>query len=585
MSDNSAGGGVGGDLATPLSIIGVVFGGGALYAATWLGGTLGVAVTGAGWHPPQFGLHGVFSLIGGGPGRVWPGHGTAATVGMVVLLVLVLAGLAAAAWFARGFFGHRSGLAGLRDVRSLAPKAVTARARVLRPALADAEVIVPNDAGVLLGNLDAYNGPELRASWEDVLLAIMAPRSGKSTSLAIPAVMSAPGCCVATSNKYDVYAATRAFRQRQGGVIWTFDAQGVIHQERGMWWDMLAMARTIEGARRLAGHFALGGGSDKSFDDFWMKAARNLLTALFHSAATSGGTVHDVLGWLATPADRASTDALKASGKEALAAQLQATIAGSIETRDGIYQTARECLACLVDPEIAAWVLPDDRRPQFRPLDFVRSHDTLYLLSQSGGGGAAPIIAAAADAVMRAGVVIAERSGGRMPVPVVVVLDEAANICKIADLPELYSHLGSRGIIPITILQSYRQGTGVWGETGMDALWSAATVKLLGAGLDDPKFAEEVSGLVGPHMVPERSVSHSSSGSSTSLSRRRERVMEASEIRAMDKGTALLLATGVKVAQIRLRPWYAEPDAPQISADIQAEQSEITMRAAAEVLE
>lgn len=37
------------------------------------------------------------------------------------------------------------------------------------------------------------------------------------------------------------------------------------------------------------------------------------------------------------------------------------------------------------------------------------------------------------------------------------VLDEAANICKIADLPDLYSHLGSRGITPYVILQSYRE--------------------------------------------------------------------------------------------------------------------------------
>jgi hypothetical protein len=38
--------------------------------------------------------------------------------------------------------------------------------------------------------------------------------------------------------------------------------------------------------------------------------------------------------------------------------------------------------------------------------------------------------------------------------PLLVVLDEAANICRISDLPELYAHFGSRGITPITILQS-----------------------------------------------------------------------------------------------------------------------------------
>jgi len=35
---------------------------------------------------------------------------------------------------------------------------------------------------------------------------------------------------------------------------------------------------------------------------------------------------------------------------------------------------------------------------------------------------------------------------------VLLVLDEVANICRIADLPQQYSHLGSRSIVPVAIL-------------------------------------------------------------------------------------------------------------------------------------
>ncbi|MGW2255129.1 type IV secretory system conjugative DNA transfer family protein [Kitasatospora sp. NPDC001660] len=579
MNDGSRGG----SEAAPFIILGVIAGSAVLFAGAWVGGTLGVLLVGGGWRPPAFSVSALFDLVGGGPGRLWPGHGTAATVGAVLVLVLVLAGLGVAGWYGRRYFGHRSGLASLRDVRDLTAKVLTPKTRKLRPALADQDEIRPDDLGVLLGELDAVAGPELRASWEDVAVAVMAPRSGKTTTLAVPAIVRAPGAAVATSNKSDVYTVTVG-RRRERGTVWNLDPQGVTHSPRAMWWNMLAMAHTIEGARRLAGHFALGGGSDKSYDDFWMKAARNLLTALFHSASLSGGTVADVMGWLATPADRASTDALAAYGKQALADQLAATIAGSTETRDGIYQTAREAVSCLIDPEIAAWVTPDSRVPEFRPDAFVKSSDTLYLLSKDGGGGAAPVIAAAADAVLRAGVVAAERAGGRMPVPLVAVLDEAANICKIADLPDLYSHLGSRGIFPLTILQSYRQGERVWGDSGMAALWSAATIKLLGSGIDDPKFAEDISSLVGTHLVTETSVSRSSSGRSVSTSRRRERVMEAAEIRAMPKGRALLLATGTRVAMIKLRPWYNEPDAAELAASEKTETAEIARRAVAAVI-
>ncbi len=579
MSENQGGGAE----AAPFIILGVIATTALLFTGAWVGGTLGVLLVGGGWRPPGFSVAAVFDLVGGGPEKLWPGHGTAATVGVVVVLVLVLVALAVAAWVGRKFFGHRAGLASVRDVRDLTRKTLTAKTRKLRPALAKQDEISADDTGPLLGDLDAMSGPELRASWEDVAVAVMAPRSGKTTTLAVPTIVRAPGAALVTSNKADVYTVTVA-RRRGAGTVWPLDPQRVTHSERGMWWDMLKMANTIEGARRLAGHFALGGGSDKGFDDFWMKAARNLLTALFHSASLSGGTVSDVLGWLSTPADRGSTDALSDFGKQALADQLAATIAGSTETRDGIYQTAREAVSCLLDPEILAWVTPDPRVPEFRPQAFVTSKDTLYLLSKDGGGGAAPVIAAAADAVLRAAVVVAERSGGRLPVPLVAVLDEAANICKIADLPDLYSHLGSRGIFPLTILQSYRQGERVWGDSGMASLWSAATIKVLGSGIDDPKFAEDISTLVGTHMVSETSVSRSSSGRSVSTSRRREKVMEAAEIRAMPKGRALLLATGIRPAMIKLRPWYLEPDAAELSASEKAETAEITRRAVAAVI-
>src|SRR5690606_18214291 len=97
-------------------------------------------------------------------------------------------------------------------------------------------------------------------------------------------------------------------------------------------------------------------------------------------------------------------------------------------------------------------------------------------------------------------------------------------------------------------------------------------------------FAEKVSRLVGEHKVSETSVSHGSTGRSVSTSRRRERVMEAAEIRALPKGRALLLATGVRVGMIRLRPWYLEPDAADLSAAFDVEIAEIAARASRKVI-
>ncbi|MEU9271472.1 TraM recognition domain-containing protein [Streptomyces sp. NPDC048251] len=550
-----------------------------VFGITWLGGTLGAVATGAGWNPPPFALSTFTRLMGQGPGRLWPraapwavyaGIATAFAA-VAVLAVPVLSLLI-------GRTRKGTGLAGVRELASLAPEGIAARARDLRPSLKGVKELSGDDTGNLLGDL-APNGPELRSSFEDVELDLMAPRAGKSTGIAIPRVLRARGAVLLTSNKSDVYSVTRAERAKTGRV-WTFDPQGIAHAPREMWWDMLADCVTIEGARRLAGHFVASVNDDSSKKDFWISAAQNTLTALFLAASGGRAQITDLLAWLADPADRTPIDLLRDKGMHALAEQLQGTVRGAVETRDGIYETARQCVSCLLDPEILAWVTPNSDLPEFRPHEHVLTRDTLYLLSKDGGGSAAGVIAGLADGTMRAGVMAAERMGGRLDPPMTAVLDEAANVCRISDLPDLYSHLGSRGINVVTLLQSYRQGSRVWGEAGMDALWSAATIKLLGAGLDDADFVDKVSKLVGQHEVSTLSTSRSKDGTSRSVSYRLDPILPPDRIRALPKGTALLLATGVKPALIRLRPWYKEPGAGAISAAAAAEAEAITRRAA-----
>ncbi|MFB7672696.1 type IV secretory system conjugative DNA transfer family protein [Kitasatospora purpeofusca] len=547
----------------------------------WIGGTATNALVGKGPLPPfqpvTAALH---------PHQLWP------TLGTLPLLVGArilpgLAAVAAAAFGLRLWLRHRrsksTGLATSRDLAVLLPKEVTAKARSLRPTLASAKpgAIRPEDTGILLGNL-GEKGPEVRTSWEDVVVAIMAPRSGKTTSLAVPSILEAPGPVLLTSNKAagDAFTATIDARQAVGRV-WTMDPQQIAHAKQAMWWDPLADARDLPGARRLAGHFVTASVDASNATDFWSTAAANTLTALFLAAGADGRPITDVSAWLALPADRTPIDILKEHRLTAIAAQLQGTVSGAVETRDGIYETARQYASCLLDPEIAAWVTPNDELPQFKPSESVTRRDTLYLLSKDGGGSASALIAAAADSVMRTAVLQAERDGGRLDPPLVAILDEAANVCKIADLPDLYSHLGSRGVIPITILQSYRQGQKCWGEAGMDAMWSAATVKVIGSGIDDADFADKLSRLVGEHDVESVSHSTSESGRSTSTSMRQERILPPDQIRALKKGRALLLATGIKPALLELRPWYKKPGAAAIGKASAAQTAAITERARA----
>src|SRR5665811_1828141 len=87
-------------------------------------------------------------------------------------------------------------------------------------------------------------------------VAFMAPRSGKSTALAIPAILEAPGAVIATANKSDLVLATRALRQKDTNCpAGLFDPMGIMHEPQAIWFDLLSGVRGVSDANALAEHF------------------------------------------------------------------------------------------------------------------------------------------------------------------------------------------------------------------------------------------------------------------------------------------------------------------------------------------
>ena len=52
-------------------------------------------------------------------------------------------------------------------------------------------------------------------------------------------------------------------------------------------------------------------------------------------------------------------------------------------------------------------------------------------------------------------------------------------------------------------------------------------------------------------------------------------------MRALPRGSALLLATGTRAAMVELLPWYDGPDAKRIGAEAAAAEAALTERATA----
>ena len=102
------------------------------------------------------------------------------------------------------------------------------RAVSLRPSLAARSPVARDDIGLRLGRLGRH---DLFAAEEDVLLHIAGPRSNKTSALVVPAVLSAPGPLIATSNKVDLHILTCGLRA-QVGRVFIFDPQHIAAHPR-----------------------------------------------------------------------------------------------------------------------------------------------------------------------------------------------------------------------------------------------------------------------------------------------------------------------------------------------------------------
>jgi len=532
------------------------------------------------WTPPPAELRLLGDLLTTGPAAALP-DGANAAVFIVVLAGLLVVEIAVAstavvllARLSRPGDPRRSMLR-RGELGDLTGAAAIVRARRLRPA---AGAFGASDQGLRLLSVD---GRDVWMSWEDVALIIMGPRSNKTSALAVPAVLAAPGLAVATSNKADLWALTAGMRT-QAGPVWTFDPQRIAHAPQTWWWNPLRSiadadpAERVEAAARLAGHFAATIGGDRR-DPFFHAAGEQVLTATLLAAALTDATMREVLRWLQR-GSRGAIAALDKAGAKAEAADLDATLSGADVTTKGIFQTARTATKALTSERLMRWITPPDTwrdPPEHHPVELDlwellaagrRGRATIHLLSKEGAGTAAPVVTALVDRILEIAELLGQASGGRLEPPVVAVLDEAANICPIRALPQLYSHYGSRGIQVLTMLQSYGQGVGVWGEQGMQALWSAATIKLAGAGVDDHAFLQRLAGLIGEHHVPRVSTSVDRTRSSRQYAQAREPIMPASALRAIPRDRAVLLTTGRRPGLGHLHPWYRENDNTHISA-------------------
>lgn len=503
----------------------------------------------------------------------WPGGWATLLAGtglsLLAAAAALLNGLARRAGRHRTRVDHKAAsLARPRDLALLLPAG--ARADAVRLGAVDAS------DGVPIGRLLPVR-QTLRSTWEFCQVWLMGPRSGKTSTVCVRQVAETRGPVVATSNKRDLVDMTRGLRSRLA-TVWVFDPQQLAGEECTWWWNPLSYVTGVAEAQEMALLYAAAARNpeDKT-DAYFDQEGQNYLAALLLAAAVAERPITQVLSWSSRPSDHEPADVLTMAGYTGMGETLRGIIELTEKQRDGVVGTARKIVNWLGNPTLLRWITPagpDDRRPQLDPARFVASRQTLYVLSMEGSGTARAVTAALTVATVKAAERLASRSPrGRLPLPMTVVLDEAANIVRWPDLPDLYSHYGSRGIAVTAFLQSWNQGVEVWGRDGMEKLWSAANIRVIGAGLAQAQHLQDASTLIGDHDVVTHDVSRSphsgglfSSGRSTSTRLQRERIFEASELQALPRNRAVMLSSGAPAALIELTHWSETGYADDIRA-------------------
>lgn len=418
-------------------------------------------------------------------------------------------------------------------------------------------------------------GQWLWAGFRDSMTLIMGPGSGKTQGVVVPLAIQSPGPVWVTSNRSDVVGALYTSRSDKGR-LWCFDPQHVADMEPTFYYDPLSYIRAKPGeadvrAQKLAKQFAdAGRPPDSRTDPFFDTAGTDLAANLLLAAALDHLPISRVLNWTAQRKSPRPEEILRRHDQYTSAEQVKGIQELAPETRDSVYQTAATQLSFLKNASARPWVErigSTDDRPEFHPEDFVRSAgDTVISLSREGVGSFGPLIAAMTNATIEAAEEHARsQANGRLPVPLALLLDEVANVCRITSLPDLISHAGGRGIFLVPILQSYAQGKSAWGEVGMDKLWGASVVRLLGRGVIDPALLKQISDVAGDQDV--QRITHSKSSGrgggsrSTSTQWTREPVLSVADLAALPQWRAVAVGAGERPVLVRLVPWFDEKDA------------------------
>jgi type IV secretion system protein VirD4 len=421
----------------------------------------------------------------------------------------------------------------------------------------------PPSGRLALGRLPGHFAPATVAAEAAQSLVVVGPtQSGKTTCLALPAILDWPGPVVAASIKGDLLRDSRHAR-KQRGQVWCIDPTASTGLPASTW-SPLSGCADWRRACRVASDLCEAAKADGTTADgeFWYATAAKYLAPLLLAAARDRRTMADVVRWVDTQEVSEVADILERDGfAEALAAA-QASWCRDERTRSSVSTTTETVLAPFA--QVSETGLADIFEPD-RLLD--GGAHTLYLCAPAHDQRRLRgYFCALTQQVLGTAFERATRAGRPLDPPLLVVLDEAAHIAPLPELDGLAATCASHGIQLVTIWQDLAQVKGRYGSRAPTVL-NNHRAKLFLPGIADPETLEYASRLVGDEEVTQPSVTRDPRGArSTTSTTNSRRLLPPEELRCLGRGQAILVYGTLPPVRLQLRPWWARSRSSGVSA-------------------
>jgi type IV secretion system protein VirD4 len=398
----------------------------------------------------------------------------------------------------------------------------------------------------------------IAAETRESVLVVAPTQTGKTTGLAVPAILEWDGPVLATSRKSDLVRDT-LLRRSAVGDIRLFDPAATTGLPRAHW-TPLARCGDWQSARRTADRLTKAAQSSPRSSgmdgEFWAQAGSRFLAPLLMAAALTNRGIADVVRWIDAEDHEEVLDALDHPEHEAARNAAIAVWSADDRLRSSLYVTANLALEAYTDPTVLACSRRADLTPAWL-LD--GGANTAYLCAPlDEQARLRPLYTTLVREIVGEVYATAARTGRPLERPLLVVLDEAANIAPVPDLDQVAATGAGQGVQLVTVFQDLAQVHQRWGAKA-DTIVNNHRAKLFGPAISCARTLDYLRRILGDAELSQRSETSAERGRrSTTRSSTFRAIAPPNALREARADSMLLVYGTLPPARIAMRPWFRD---------------------------